>query len=382
VAFVGCGFVADFYAANLALHPELKLVGVYDLVDSRAASLAARHGARVYETLDALLGDSAVAIVVNLTNPGSHFAVSRASIAAGKHVYSEKPLATTLADAKQLVALAREAGVRLAGAPCALLGESFQVLRQLLSQAEIGLVRAIYAEVDDGPVHQMHPEDWVSPEGTPWPWRDELRMGCVIEHAAYHLSWMVALFGPAHSVTAVSTCLAPDKHSELRGEACGPDFSVACIAFESGPVARLTCSTVAPHDHSVRVIGDHGTLHLDEIWHFGAPVRVTHFNELWLRADSYTWLKRYALTRSLYALDGRASQSSPACGWRRRIRRHEMDYLLGVAELASSIREARPSQLTAELALHVTEIALAINEAGRSGASVTLTTRLSTPESS
>ena len=376
IAFVGCGFVADFYAANLPLHPQLALVGVFDLAGSRAASLAARHRVRVYDTLNALLADPSVDIVVNLTNPASHFAVSRASLSAGKHVYSEKPLATTLADAENLVALAQAAGVRLAGAPCGLLGESLQALRRLLGQAGIGRVRAIYAELDDGPVHLMHPQDWASPEGAPWPWRDEFQTGCVLEHAAYHLSWMVALFGPARSVTAVSACLAPDKHPDLPGADCGPDFSVACVAFESGPVARLTCSTVAPHDRSVRVIGEHGMLQLDEIWHFGAPMRITRFDDLWLRASSYAWLRRHAVTRHLFALDGSTSESSPACGWRRRIRRHEMDYLLGVEELAASIREARPSQLSAELALHVTEIALAIHEAGRCGASVTLTTRL------
>jgi predicted dehydrogenase len=376
IAFVGCGFVADFYAANLPLHPELALVGVFDRHGSRAESLAARHGARAFGSLDALLSDPAVELVVNLTNPASHFAVSQACLSAGKHVYSEKPLAMTLGEAQALVALAREAGVRLAGAPCGLLGESLQALRRLVTEGDIGPVRVVYAELDDGPIHRMRPETWESPDGAAWPWRDEFETGCVLEHAGYHLSWMAALFGAARCVTATSACLVPEKHPDLQAAACGPDFAVACITFESGVVARLTCSTLAPHDHSVRIIGERGMLQLDEIWHFGAPVRVSRFDELWLRADSYAWLKRRAAARAFFGLDGRLSPLSPAAGWRRRIRRHEMDYLIGVTDLAASLPASEPPQLSAELALHVTELALAISEAGRSGASVALSTRI------
>lgn len=375
IAIVGCGFVADFYAATLVLHPELKLVAVTDSDGDRATRFGGAHGATVHGSLDALLADQAVDIVLNLTNPASHYTVSSAALQAGKHVYSEKPLAMELDQAKALVALADARGLLLSAAPCSYLGESLQALRAAVSSGEIGKVRLVYAEIDDGPIHKMYPDEWESPAGTPWPWRDEFMVGCTMEHAGYHLTWLAALFGPARSVTAFSSCLMPDKHADLASADCAPDFSVGCILFESGVVARLTCSIVAPHDHSVRIIGDEGVLSIDEVWHFGTPLRVRRFSDLGLRADSYTWLGRYGLTRALFGLDGRKARRSPNAGWRRSIRRHEMDYMLGVADLAAAVRDRRPPRPPAELALHVNEIALAIQLARESGGSVQLTTR-------
>ena len=373
IAIVGCGFVADFYAATLALHPELELVGAADRDRSRAERFASSNGVQSYASVSALLADPRVEIVVNLTNPESHFAVSKQSLDAGKHVYSEKPLAMTLSEAKALVELAEAKGLLLAGAPCSVLGETAEALRGSLARNEIGPVRLVYAELDDGPIHRMHPEEWQSPRGTPWPWRDEFTVGCTMEHAGYHLTWLVALFGPAESVTAFASRRVPQKHHDLAPEACAPDFSVACIRFRSGVVARLTCSIVAPHDHSLRIIGDDGVLSVDECWHYGAPVLVRRFTDLDLRAETYPWLARGRVARSWFGLHGRKTESSPKADFRRRIRRHEMDYALGVAELAASLRGGRRCRLTAGFALHVNEIALAIHNAGETGSQVTIT---------
>jgi predicted dehydrogenase len=317
--------------------------------------------------LKALLEDPRVEVVVNLTNPESHFTVSKASLEAGKHVYSEKPLAMVLAEAEELVALAEARGLVLASAPCSILGESAQTLGRALRRKEIGQVRLVYAELDDGPIHQMHPEEWMSPSGIPWPRLNEFAVGCTMEHAGYYLTWLAAFFGPAQSVTAFSSCLIPDKHPELPPEASAPDFSVACIRFHSGVVARLTCSIVAPHDHSLRIIGDKGVLSVDECWHYGAPVRLRRFTALGFHAESYTWLARHWLTRALYGLDGRRYGPTPRPGWRSRLRRYEMDYARGVAELASALREGRPCRLSARFALHVNEVALAIQHARETG---------------
>ena len=86
---------------------------------------------------------------MNLTNPASHFEVSRACLEAGKHVYSEKPLATNMDDARALCALAESKGLMLASAPCSVLGEAAQTLWLALRRNEIGKVRLVYAELDD-----------------------------------------------------------------------------------------------------------------------------------------------------------------------------------------------------------------------------------------
>lgn len=376
IAMVGCGFVADFYGGTLPLHPELELIGVMDRDGSRAARFASRHGVQVYTSLEALLQDPRLEVVVNLTNPESHFAISKASLEAGKHVFSEKPLAMVLAEAEELVAMAEKRGLMLASAPCSILGESAQALGKALGKGDIGQVRVVYAELDDGPIHQMRPDEWVSPQGTPWPWQNEFSVGCTIEHAGYHLSWLVALFGPAQSVTAFSSCLIPNKHPELSPEASAPDFSVACIRFRSGVVARLTCSTIAPHDHSLRIVGDRGVLSVDECWHYGTPVRLRRFTPLNLRAESYPWLARSRLARIICGLDGSRHILSPRPGFRRGLRRHEMDYLIGVAELASAVRENRACRLSARFGLHVNEIVLAIHYARETGSSIPIRSRL------
>lgn len=375
VAFVGCGFVAEFYAANLSMHADLKLVGVADHDSARAERLAQRHGCQPYPSLDVLLADPNVEIVANLTNPNSHFEISRRALEAGKHVYTEKPLAMNLADAEQLVALAEARGLALSAAPCSILSPTAQALRCAIERGDVGTVRLAYAELDDGAIHRMHPEEWASPAGTPWPWRDEYKVGCTIEHAAYHLTWLVVLFGSAETVTAQSRCLVPEKHPDLPAEECAADFSVACIRFESGLVARLTCSIVAPHDHSLQIIGDEGTLTIDECWHFEAPLWLQRATPLARRAETYAWLGRYGLLSRFFGLMGGRSDLSPKLDFRGRVRRHQMDYALGLSELAAALRGGRPSRLTAALALHVTEIALAIDQSGEDGAAVKLKTR-------
>src|SRR5690242_17502068 len=93
-AIVGCGYVADFYLRTLPNHANIALAGVYDRNSDRCRRFAEHHGGlRQYRSPDEMLSDPAVRIVVNLTNPHSHYAISKAALDAGKHVYSEKPLA-------------------------------------------------------------------------------------------------------------------------------------------------------------------------------------------------------------------------------------------------------------------------------------------------
>ena len=377
IAIVGCGFVADFYSENLPLHPDLRLIGCTDLQRERAERFAARNRCKVCASLDHLLADPDVEIVVNLTNPSSHAAVSRFALEAGKHVYTEKPLASDVESARELVELARSRGLLLSSAPCSVLGDSAVAMRAAVRRGDIGRVRLAYAELDDGPIHLMHPDEWASQAGTPWPWRDEFAVGCTLEHASYHLTWLVALFGSVERVTAFSRTVVPVKHPDLPSELCGPDFSTAAILFECGLVARLTCSVVAPHNHSLRLVGDDEVLEVDEAWHFGAPLTVRRFGALELRAETYPWLVRHAWTRGLFGAVRRRSDLSPKRDWRSRLRRHEMDYALGVAELAAALREKRPSRLSAELALHVTEISHAIASAGEEGATTEIKSRCS-----
>ena len=144
-------------------------------------------------------------MVLNLTNPRSHHEVSKAALLAGKHVYSEKPLAMTMVEATELVELAEQHGLRLASAPCSVLGETAQAVLKALREKAVGTVRDVYAEMDDGMVHRMNYRSWKSVSGVSWPYKDEFEIGCTLEHAGYYLTWLVAMFGAAESVTSFAS---------------------------------------------------------------------------------------------------------------------------------------------------------------------------------
>lgn len=349
IAIVGCGFVADLYAGTRSVHPGLELVGVADRDPERAQAFGRYHAVPSYRNLDELLADGRVDLVLNLTNPESHYAVTRAALESGKHVYSEKPLAMDFGDAVKLCELAKQKGLHLSAAPCSVLSESAQTLWLALRQNKVGPVRVVYAEIDDGMLHKMPYEKWRRPSGVPWPYRSEFEVGCTLEHAGYTVTWLTAAFGPVRSVTAFSSCQVPDKRP---GEAIksAPDFSVALLRFDSGVVARLTCSILAPRDHSIRVIGDAGILTVRDSWFYAAPVHLRRWLTIGRRTMLSPFSRRCPPVRSPY-------------GKLRRRGAAQMNYMLGVQELSDAIAEGRPSRLSADFCLHTTEVVLAIHRA-------------------
>lgn len=353
IAIVGCGFVADYYLKTLPHHPQLEIVGVMDRNQDRTSQFAAYHSVPAYRSLEELLEDS-IDIVVNLTNPSSHFSVSKACLEAGKHVYSEKPLAMNLSEAEELVNLAEKKGLYISSAPCNLLGETAQTIWKALRENQIGRVRVVYAEMDDGLVHRMPYEKWLSESGIPWPYKDEFEVGCTLEHAGYYVTWLAAFFGPAQTVTAFSSCLIPDKETDVPLKVNAPDFSVACIKFASGVVARLTCGIVAPHDHSLKIVGEEGILCTNDCWYYSSPVYIKRMLNIKRKTIISPWKQNYPLV-------GEARRRFEARG------AQQMDYSRGVAELAAAITEKRPCRLSARYSLHINEIVIAIHNALETG---------------
>lgn len=361
IAFVGCGFVADYYRSTLAGHPELELLGVFDRDADRARRFSVFHSTHRYESLADLLADDRVNMVLNLTNPRDHYSVTKTCLEAGKHVYSEKPLAMELDQARELVELAERLGLGLSSAPCSLLGETAQTLWKALRENVVGKVRLAYAEMDDGMVHQMPYRKWLSASGIPWPAKDEFEVGCTFEHAGYYLTWFPAFFGPAESVTAFSACLIPDKGTDEPLDSVAPDFSVACITFASGVVVRLTCGIVAPHDHTLKIIADGGLLGIEDCWFYRTPVYIKRL--MTIRRSSFLtpWKRRYPMVgKNLGILTSRGAQ--------------QMDFMRGPAELAASIRERRPCRLSARYVLHTNEMVIAIDHARQNGCTYRMTT--------
>jgi predicted dehydrogenase len=348
VALVGCGFVADLYLRSLAVHPEVTVVAVHDRDSARQSAFAAHWRVQTEDSLAALLARLAPNdVVLNLTNPEAHYEINRACLEAGHHVYCEKPLAMELAQAQALHDLAAARGLMLVSAPCSVLGEAAQVLLGAVRRGVAGVPRLVYAELDDGFIPQAPFTKWQSESGASWPHADEFAVGCTLEHAGYYLSWLIAMFGPVERVVASSAEVLPDK----PGASGTPDFSVATLFFAQGPVARLTCSIAAPHDHRIRVIGDDGVLQVKEAWNNAAAVRFHRRFVLRRRLLEHPLGRRLRARGSSHPKVGRWGAAS-------------MNFALGPVEMLAALAEGRGCRLTNAMALHLTEVTLAIQNAG------------------
>ncbi len=348
VAIVGCGFVADLYMRSFAVHPEVTVVAVHDRDAARQVAFAAHWAVQAEDSLAALLARLAPGdVVLNLTNPEAHYEINRACLEAGHHVYCEKPLAMEMTQAQALHDLAAARGLMLVSAPCSVLGEAAQVLLSAVRRGVAGVPRLVYAELDDGFIPQAPFAKWHSESGAPWPHADEFAVGCTLEHAGYYLSWLIAMFGPVERVVAASAEVLPDK----PGATGTPDFSVATLFFAEGPVARLTCSIAAPHDHRIRVIGDDGVLQVKEAWNNAAPVRFHRRLILRRRLMEHPFGRRLRPRGASHPKVGRWGAAS-------------MNFALGPVEMLAALAEGRACRLTNAMALHLTEVTLAIQNAG------------------
>ncbi|KAF9111890.1 hypothetical protein BGX30_007422, partial [Mortierella sp. GBA39] len=136
---IGCGNISAIYLENLKKSPVVEVVAVADLVTERAQARAEEFGIANAYTVDELLGDQEIELVINLTIPGSHASIDLAALEAGKHVYAEKPLATSLQDGKRVVELAEQKGLRAGSAPDTFLGSGVQTAKAAIEAGKIGI---------------------------------------------------------------------------------------------------------------------------------------------------------------------------------------------------------------------------------------------------
>jgi predicted dehydrogenase len=334
VALVGCGSVAERYAACIAAHESLALVGVTDTLEERAAALAEAFGVAQYRSLDELLSDDQVELVVNLTVPSAHAPVTAAALEAGKHVHSEKPIALRYDEALELVDLARRTGRRLSSSPATLLGEAQQTAWKLVRDGVLGDVRVVYAEANWGRIESWHP----TPQAL-------YAVGPLVDVGVYPLTILTAMFGPVRRVAAYGAMLQPDR-TTLSGESfalAAPDFIVSVLELEN-VVARLTTTFWVRHgrQRGMEFHGADGTsLHLASFQEFDAGLELTSDG-----GDTYATVP---LLREAY----------PGTDWARPL-----------AELVEAIAEGRPHRASAKQAAHVVEVIEAIARSQAEGGPV------------
>jgi predicted dehydrogenase len=345
IALVGCGNVADRYAEAIAAAPRLVLAGAADLEPARAERLVqAYEGARAFANLDELLADDSVDAVVNLTVASAHVAVSRAALEAGKHVHSEKPLALTHADARELVELADRNGVRLSAAPTTLLGEAQQTAWKLVRDGALGRVRVAYAEANWGLLESWHPD----PVGL-------YEVGPLADVGVYPLMILTAFFGPVRRVQAYGTTLVADRVRKdgrpFRIDA--PDWCTVTAELADGVVARLTASFYVPpsKQRGLELHGDDGSLYMPTWSDFDSRL------ELQPRGGDYEIV---------------APLREPYAG---------LDWSRALTDLADAIEEGRPHRSTGEHAAHVVEILEAARSSvERNGAAIDVQSDFRRPE--
>lgn len=357
LAIVGCGYVVDFYLACLAEEPWLTVDGLHDARPERAAAVAARYGLPRYDSLDAALASPAD-IVVNLTSLESHEDVTRRALLAGKHVYSEKPAALGMPAARELVALAARVDRHVCTAPATVLSSCAAALEDVLRSGRIGEPKVAHLVLEDGAVHLMSHERWVSPSGAPWPAAHELEAGPVLEHAGYGLSWLIRLFGPVLTMSGASVRAVPAKERdvpavagarppELTGTA---DWAQWTLDTAGGVPCSFTCGQLAPRTNHLRVVGSDGVVTVEDL----------------LRCDSPLSVRRHR-PKSLSGRMAYLSDPEPVAYTPDRPRyrdEHAIDFAAGIRELASCLGSGDRPRLHLESQLNQLQVMLEMARCG------------------
>jgi predicted dehydrogenase len=348
VGLVGCGHISSVYLETFSRLPEVQVTAVADLLPERAHTAAtAAPGAAVLPVAD-LLHSPAVDLVLNLTIPAAHAQVASAAIVAGKHVYGEKPLAGTTAEAAAVVSAAQRAGVRLGCAPDTVLGTGIQTARHAIDAGRIGRPVAATAFMTTPGHERWHhdPEFYYRPGGGP-----------LLDMGPYYLTALIHLLGPVRRVTGMAANLRPER---LVGDGprAGTPFTstvethvAGVIEHTGGAVTTLMMSfdVWAAELPPIEVHGTAGSVSVPDPNYFDGAVRI------FTRAES-TW-----------------SHLPPAAGY------VGAERGFGVADLAAALHAGTPHRAGAELALHVLDAMETLLRAAREGIALEVGTTCERP---
>lgn len=347
IGVVGCGNISLTYMRNAALFRGVELRACADLSVDLAARRAAEYGIRPL-SLDALLAAEDVDLVLNLTVPNAHFEVSMAALSAGKHVFTEKPLATTVAGGRLILAEARKRGLALGSAPDTFMGAAGRLARRLVGEGAIGDIVTGTAFMMGRGMEHWHPNPafYYQSGGGP-----------VLDMGPYYLTMLVNLLGPVARVTAVGRTGAPERLITADGPLQGTRFRVgtptsvmALLEFTAGTLVTLGMSWDV-FRHSIPPIELHGTtgsLRLPDPDTFGGTLAISRGGAAWedLGVDDVL----HGAINWPFADPDRANYR-----------------MLGVADLAAALEAGRAPRASGALALHVLEVMEAILAAAETG---------------
>ena len=360
IGIIGCGNISDAYFKGAARSPFVQVKACADLNAEAAKAKATLYGASAM-SVPALLADPDISLVVNLTVPLAHAVVSRQIVEAGKHVYSEKPLAATFADAAALMALAQARGVRVGCAPDTFLGASHQACRRAIDAGAIGQPVGGAAVIMGHGAESWHPnpEFFYKRGGGP-----------VLDMGPYYVTQLVNLLGPVRRVAGLATIGNPTRtitSQPLAGTKIDvevPTTVNAVLEFVSGANVAMSASwDVWKHNRTtpIEIYGTEGTLLGVDPNFFGNTPRVCgpdgNLRDLDIAAHPFGIANREMRNGTMQA-----------------------DYrMIGLVDMALAIRQQRLHRANGEMALHVTEVLEAMIASSAAGRFIDLSTRCERP---
>ncbi len=336
IGIVGCGAISAAYLKIAKTFPILEVVACADMVPERAKARAEEFGVPRACTVEELLRDPEIQIVVNLTIPRAHAEVGLAALEAGKSVYNEKPLAVWREDGAKMVGLAGKKGLRLGAAPDTFLGGGLQTCRKLIDDGWIGQPVGATAFMLCHGHESWHPDPafYYHKGGGP-----------MFDMGPYYLTALVMLMGPVKRVTGMARITFPERTitsqpkfgQKIQVEI--PTHVAGVMEFHSGAVGTITTSfdVWSGQVPRIEIYGTEGSLSVPDPNSFGGPVKVR-------RAGAADW-SEVPLTHG-YVENTRS---------------------IGVADLAYAQRSGRPHRASPELVYHVLDLMHAFHDSSAQG---------------
>ena len=359
VGIIGCGNISTAYLRLAPLFKALEMRAVADINLAAAKARAEEFGVEALE-VDELFAAPDIDVIVNLTIPDAHYAVTSAILEAGKHAYSEKPLVLSLDEAENLRALADAKGLRVGSAPDTFLGGSHQLARARIDEGLVGDIVAGTCHVMSHGMEHWHPNpDFFFLPGA----------GPVLDVGPYYVTNLIQLIGPVRKVAALTSSATPTRTILTEGPRKGEEIAVgtptnihALLEFENGATITLSASwDVWAHRHSsMELYGTEGSLFLPDPNFFGGTVG--HAGRDGRIEPLPEWDHPFGKVNQDQETGGRANYRTA-----------------GLADMAQAIVEGRPHRCSLELAIHTVDVMTSILKSGETGNFVETTTTCERP---
>jgi predicted dehydrogenase len=358
IGIIGCGNISTTYLGLAPLFKGLQVVAVADMNMDAARARAAEYKVQA-QTVDALLGNPDVGLVINLTIPDAHYPITRRAVEAGKHVYSEKPLVLSLADGVALRDLALARGVLVGCAPDTFLGGAHQQVRAMIDDGAIGTVTA-GAGAFMGPGMEMwHPTPhfFFQPGAGP-----------MLDMGPYYIGNLINFLGPVRRVGALATSAHATRTVTSQPNAGQvipvntPTNIHALLAFHSGATINLSVSwDVQAHKRvNMELYGTEGSLFVPDPNFFGGKIEMAGRDGNIVEVAA--WDHPFSRTNQDH---GRG----PLANYR----------TAGVADMVAAIAEGRDHRCSLDRTLHAVDVMTAALTSAETGQFVTLTTTCTRP---